>query len=333
MRKITLIRRVVQVIAFLLILYGGFLGIEKIRTRALPFIEPPPSFLPGERIEPLRPIAGYTQILDTYLPSKTCRFIVQEPRFFRACAIHFFSESLTWLTPLKYLLPHIFLFMILAFILGRFWCGWICPLGFLQDVLGILRKYLRLAYCNLPDVVTNTLIRFKYGFLLFLGVVSLIIAFPILAHYQKELFLVVCQTCPGRVLFPALGGAMPAFYSFDSPILTFFSLLGILFLLAFLGSFSVRRLWCRICPSGALLSFFNPGGAMSKEKDILKCTRCGTCSRVCPLQNEKVYAEKLVRNVNDKNCIRCFRCVDMCPEDRCLRVKLLGKTLFESKFK
>lgn len=107
---ITFLRRIVQTIFFFLILYGGVLGIGQIDISILPFIEPHSIFKTEKRIESLKPPAGYTQVFDTYLPSKTCRFIVHEPRLFRACALHFLSESLTWLIPLKYLLPHILFF-------------------------------------------------------------------------------------------------------------------------------------------------------------------------------------------------------------------------------
>jgi ferredoxin len=236
------------------------------------------------------------------------------------------------LTPLKQALPHILLFLVLAFFLGRFWCGWLCPLGFISDVLGIVRKYLRLTYFNLPEVFQNFLTKFKYGFLVLIGLISLAIALPVLAVFQKELFLVGCQTCPARVLFPLLGGQIPTFYSFDSPILIFFSLVGIIFLIIFLMSFFIRRFWCRICPSGALISFFNLGGAITKEKDVQKCTKCGICQRVCLVQNKNVYEEKIQKNVNNRECIQCLRCVDLCPEERCLKIKFLGKKLFKSKY-
>jgi polyferredoxin len=121
-------------------------------------------------------------------------------------------------------------------------------------------------------------------------------------------------------------------YSFDLPILTAFSITGLLFLLIFFMGFFVRRSWCRLCPSGALISLFNLGGAITKEKDTQKCTKCGICARVCPMQNKNVYKEKVNKNVNSRDCIRCFRCVDMCPENECLKIKFFGKKIFESRF-
>jgi polyferredoxin len=334
MGKITLWRRVVQVVSFIILLYAGFLGIQQVDISVLPFIEPPEVFAPEERIEPLVPPAGYVQILDTYTPAKTCRFIAGE-RLFRGCALHFLQESLTWLVPLRYLLPHILLFVVACFLLGRIWCGWICPLGFISDFLSIIRKSFGLRYIDLPKVIRDGLTKFKYAFLSFIILISLAIAIPFLGlvMVQKELFLPACQTCPARILFPVLGGEPPIMYSFHSPIIATFSIIGLLFLSIFFMGFFVRRSWCRFCPSGALISFFNVGGAITREKDVQKCTRCGICARACPVQNKNVYEERVNRNVDYRECIRCFRCVDLCPEDGCLQVKFFGRRVFESRFR
>jgi polyferredoxin len=335
--RITTLRRLVQVVSFFVILYIGFLGIQQIDIAVLPFIEPAEDF-PKERIELLEAPSGYTQVFDTYLPLKTCRFIAGESRLFRGCTLHFFQESLTWLTPLHYLLPHILLFVVLCFLFGRLMCGWICPLGFISDVLGVARRGLRLPYVELPRVLRDGLVKFKYALLSFIILISLAIAAPIAAvlgisAFQKEFFLPACQMCPARILFPALGGVDPIPYSFDSVVLTVFSVFGLLFLFIFFTGFFVRRAWCRFCPSGALISFFNLGGAVVKEKNVRRCTRCGVCARVCPMQNRNVYDERINNVVNHRECIRCFRCVDMCPEDGCLKVRFFGKEIFESGFK
>lgn len=328
MRKITFCRRIIQIISFVLLVYGGVL-------LGLQIIEAPEGFRAEQRIAALGGPA-YGEIFDTYLPVKSCRRL-RETGAFEACFLHFLSKSITWLTPLKYFLPHLLLFIILCFLFGRFWCGWICPLGFILDVFSIIRREIKFAYVKLPRVFREGLIKFKYLFLSFIILISLAIAAPIaralgLTAFQKELFLVGCQMCPSRFIFPILSGNTPI-YDFTSPILAIFSLIGLLFLLIFFLGFFVRRSFCKICPSGALISFFNLGGAMTKEKEVLKCTKCGICARACPMQNRKVYEEKKKETICDTDCIRCFKCVDMCPERDCLKVKLFGKTICRSKFK
>jgi ferredoxin len=201
-------------------------------------------------------------------------------------------------------------------------------------VLSITRKFLGLNYVEIPESLHNFLVKFKYALLSFIVLVSLAIAIPFFGWmaFQKEFFLPACQICPARVIFPLFGGATPVPYSFRTPVLAAFSIVSLVFLFIFLSGFFVRRIWCRFCPSGAMISFFNIGGALTKEKDVLKCTRCGICKRVCWMQNKNVYEEKAKENVDSRDCILCLRCIELCPENECLRVKFLGRRILESKF-
>jgi len=331
MGKITTLRRFVQVISFVVIVYGGIIFQQQIDTPLLPFVKAPEEF-ESEGREVL-PGPEYKQVLDTYAPIKSCR-LLREKGMFRGCFLHFLSESITWATPLKYFLPHLFLFVAACFFFGRFWCGWICPLGFISDVLTMIRRSLGLRHIKLPEAFQEGLAKFKYILLSFIILISLAIAIPILPMtLRKEMFIPGCQMCPGRFVFPFFAGETPTAYGFYSPTLTFFSSLGLLFLSIFFMGFFVRRFWCRICPSGAFISLFNVGGAITKEKDVQKCTRCGTCERVCVMQNKKVYEERVNEDVSNAECILCLRCVDSCPQDDCLKVKFLGNKIFKSKFK
>jgi len=51
------------------------------------------------------------------------------------------------------------------------------------------------------------------------------------------------------------------------------------------------------------------------------------------MDNETVFEEKVKKNVNSRDCINCFNCVEKCPEDDCLKVKFAGKEIFRSKYK
>jgi len=61
-----------------------------------------------------------------------------------------------------------------------------------------------------------------------------------------------------------------------------------------------------------------------------KCTKCGICKRVCPVQVTEVYEEN-GGNVTAPKCIHCFRCVEVCPYEGCLNIKMAGKTIYKSK--
>jgi polyferredoxin len=337
-RPITLLRRISQVFCFSFIVFGAFFGLEKQNLSFLPLIEAPEEY--GEYRQQLKQegraitIVGpdYPQAFDTYLPIKSCRFSRQTGTF-RGCFMHFVSECIGWATPLRLVIPHILLFVILAVLLGRLWCGWVCPLGFIQDILNIVRKNIKLKPFFLSPKTKGILKGISYVLLISIIVLSIISAIPAFSWaLRKQVYLSVCQMCPSRYIFPYLGG-WPIVHNFVPLGYGIFTTVSIIFTLLFVASFFIKRTWCRICPSGLLLSFFNRGGLLNKKKDVLKCTRCGICVEVCPLQNREIYLEKKKENVDYASCIHCFQCVDACPEDGCLKVKFLGKVIFKSKFK
>lgn len=316
MVKINTLRRSVQIISFFLIVYLGVIGLRNII-----------SAIPEKSVA-----TGYTEILDTYGPVKTCRYVSGDIRLFKGCPLYFISSSLSFLTPLKFILSSLIVFLVLAFLFGRTWCGWVCPMGFISEMLLIFRKKVGINHINLSTKIRGWFKNFKYSYFSLIILISLAIAIPSLGlmAFKKELLIIGCQTCPARVLLPIFGSLKPVFYSFDTPLITIISIIGIILLVLYLTGFFVRRMWCRICPTGYLLSFFNKGCLVTKEKDAQKCTRCGICKRVCYLQNKDIYEEKEKKTVNFADCVHCFRCVDKCPEPDCLKVKFAGKTIFSS---
>ena len=326
------LRRTVQVLFFLLLIYGGFLYLPQVKTDFLPFVENADPEL--EKIDSLEAPQEYTQVFDTYLPFRTCRY-VDGNRIFRACSVHYFTEVPAYGVPWYDFIPHFFVIVILSFIFARFFCGWLCPLGFTSDIFGFFRKALRLNHLSLSKRFMKVIdvLRIIWITVLFVLAVGIAVPYIGLMAFKNELFLIACQTCPARNIFPLLSGNAPGWFQFNNPIVALFALIGIIFLIMVALGFFGKRIWCRFCPNGYILSWFNKGSLVVKEKDLRKCTKCGICKRVCPLDNDYVFEEKIKKNVNNAKCINCFTCVEKCPEKDCLKVKFAGKEIMKSKYR
>jgi len=328
--SITTLRRISQVFFFLLLVYGGYLMLPQVDTDLLPFVQNNPDY---KKISSLEAPQGYTEVFDTYTPFRTCRYL-DGNRIFRACSVHYFTEVPAYGVPWYDFIPHFLVIIALMFIFARVFCGWVCPLGSIQDFLGMLRKWLGLERLTLSDKFMRFIKIGRIVWLVILSVLAIAIALPIVSMmaYKNELFLIACQTCPARNVFPLISGNAPTWFLFNDPLVALFSLLGILFLIMLTLGFFGKRIWCRFCPNGIIQGWFNRGSLFTKEKDVRKCTKCGICKRVCPMDNTYVYDEKIKKNVNNQNCINCYSCVDKCPEDGCLKVKFAGKKIFSSKY-
>ena len=102
------------------------------------------------------------------------------------------------------------------------------------------------------------------------------------------------------------------------------------------ASIKVRRFWCRFCPTGASIAIVNRfrgfkwTPVLHINKDEEKCAKCGICKRVCPVQVTDVYEQKGGK-IGTSMCMLCLRCVEMCPYEECLKVKMGSKTVFKSR--
>jgi formate hydrogenlyase subunit 6/NADH:ubiquinone oxidoreductase subunit I len=84
---------------------------------------------------------------------------------------------------------------------------------------------------------------------------------------------------------------------------------------------------------GMIGGIFNRGGLFALKKDAKRCNGCGACNEVCPMDIHVVAEEMEKEEVSSFNCVYCLRCVDSCPQDKCLSCDFAGKTIAESRFK
>lgn len=222
-------------------------------------------------------------------------------------------------------------------VFGRFLCGWVCPLGFVQDLFSRARRFLFLRYVKLPFILNKVLGQLKYVLISLFIIISFVIGIGFFAAiYRRVFYLPACQVCPSKPLFLFFQASLNIIrwptvsiegWGVERAV-TLVTLLSIVFFAV--GSFGIRRFWCRFCPMGGLISLFKGFSAVHLSKEEVKCTKCGICRRVCPVQVNSVYDEK-GGDVTSSNCTLCLRCVEKCPEEGCLTVNLMEKPVYRSK--
>lgn len=249
-------------------------------------------------------------------------------------------------------------------VLGRSFCGWICPFGLYQDLLTRLRKSARLRHFNTSVKTNKKLGQASYIIIAVFMIISVIFASYAIIGTElipgtapggpegteagiisniNEPFCLVCPARPLCIAVECVTGAIN--WSYISQIVYgpfwisgFYltSINVIILIVVTLLALAYRRAWCRICPMGgitALFSTFTPFKqvALTKlEKDEQKCTKCGVCKRVCPTQATDMY-EKKGGDVTESRCILCARCVEICPYDDVLKLTFAGKTVVKSR--
>ncbi len=214
----------------------------------------------------------------------------------------------------------------LTLLFGRAWCGWLCPLGTLLDLVPSPRPAAR-------RVPPETWRRAKHVLWLTLLVAALLGNLTLLVLDPLTL---VIRTF-GAALWPALervvtaaeGAAYalpplrPAVEAIDRllrpalfPLEASFSRAPVLYGLVLLAILALNgltpRFWCRyLCPLGGLLGLVSKVGRVRREVTSA-CTRCGACARVCPtgtVRPDRDFAS------DPAECTMCLECQEACPYD------------------
>ncbi len=183
--------------------------------------------------------------------------------------------------------------------LGRTVCGWLCPLGLIQELLH------RIPTVKIrKSAVTRALSWLKYAVL-----AVFVIALPLWYGLRHDLPLpAFCKyICPAGTL----EGAVALLAHPGNSAL--FGMLGALFtnkivvmLLVGLACVFCYRSFCRfLCPLGAIYGLFNRFCLVGVRVDESRCTGCGACVAGCGMD---------VHHVGDRECIHCAGCVGACPE-------------------
>jgi polyferredoxin len=234
-------------------------------------------------------------------------------------------RGLLW--SLVILIPTIFL--------GRFFCGWICPLGTLNHWVSEIGSE-RLARKGKGKIESNRYRKYQrikyYIFLVFIAAammgtlqVGLLDPLPFLARSIGTVVLPTVHTSALGIVgwikslgYPPLGNAAQSIYDLIAPALLNFRqvhfhgilTIGLLFVVVLLLNRLFTRFWCRgICPLGAMLGIFSRYALFGLKKDEPSCNHCNECLLHCQGADNPDVGSRW----RQAECHLCLNCAAACP--------------------
>lgn len=187
--------------------------------------------------------------------------------------------------------------LLIALVLtGAGFCGWICPLGSIQEWFGKLgRKIFGRYYNKIPK---------KLDFILRFG------------KYILLIWVIIQTARTGKLFF----GDFDPYYNLFNIWTDEIALTGYISVALTLGlSLFIERPFCRYaCPLGAINGFFNSFSLFSIKRKKKTCVNCGLCDLSCPM-NVNISGKGAIKS---PACIRCMKCTEVCPENTPVNVTL-----------
>lgn len=175
---------------------------------------------------------------------------------------------------------------------GRFFCGWVCAFGALNDFVYIIaQKIFKIKFRVNPKL--DSILKYT--------------------KYIILVFIIVVLWTLGNTSFDNLSpwtsyGSITDFpNSIIENVVGFIVLVGVV-----IGAFFIERFFCRyLCPLGAILSLLSRFRLFNISKPSAKCGKCRICTNNCAMGIELYKTDK----VTSGECINCFKCVDVCPRN------------------
>ncbi len=216
-----------------------------------------------------------------------------------------------------------FILLALSLLLGRFFCGWICPMGSAIDAAdagihgpyGSTKKNWRwVKFAILAAILTGSLFSVQlagYADPLALFTRSTVACLYPLFVFITDGMLGLLMSIPFleegvyRLYEGLRGNVMPVFSTaFRGSVVIAFILIGMV-----LFGVVHRRFWCRnLCPLGALFGLVS--GVRRYRREVTEeCTSCGLCRKKCRMD----AIGKDFISTNHTECISCMDCQGVCP--------------------
>ena len=181
----------------------------------------------------------------------------------------------------------------LGLIWGRLFCGWMCHIGQVYDLLAALFEKLKWKWGSFP---------------LRLG--PLVALFILLWYYLREAVVhrMQAESLPLDLAWNITEPweLLPGWFNGTLTLVTVLVVMPLIF---------GRRTFCRnLCPWGVLLGLTNRFSPW-KVRRTGNCTMCGECSTACPMDIDVSAMINTQYKVQSVSCTNCFQCVASCPTD------------------
>jgi ferredoxin-type protein NapH len=208
------------------------------------------------------------------------------------------------LAPVAVEIPYLLigLLLLVGALSGSLVCGWACPFGYIQDLLGKIP----LPKFRLPGWLGYT----RYAVL-----VGLVLLLPMILGFKgipfEDQVISICRLCPAGALEAGLPRSLQSLFTGEGWLMSWLKT-GIL--VSFIAAaLLVYRPWCRLfCPLGGLLALFNRFSVFHLRFKAQACVECNLCRSRCDM------GVKLDQKVNVTGCIRCLECTTCGALEPCL---------------
>lgn len=305
--KVRRIRFLVQIISFLLLIYGGYVGLRFKNFLPMWACTNPSNYSAACYLLPLQRLQEGLSVypLDYHRTMPFPGYVIMWG----------------WWAYLSFFLSLI----VFAIVFNKTWCGWFCPFGTFQDWISSIRKKIGIREIQFSERTKHILAPIKYISLMLFLITPAIYALGF--NTGTPIF---CKICPvksflsifeGNLLNFGIGYPPGVMASILTCIITGVTLVGIIF---------KERFFCFFCPIAGFINIFNKFSFFRFRKNVNSCNGCGNCWRVCPMDIKEVYQEKTKENVLAEDCILCLKCIEACPQDNALFVRFFKKDIFSS---
>lgn len=197
--------------------------------------------------------------------------------------------------------------LVVALLVRNAFCGWLCPFGFIQDMISSfsifvqkrvkpIRKAVKMLKTKGAGLaVLDRYLRFlKYG----------VLAWSVLGAAAYG-FMVFRDVDPWAALWNLLELSLTA----GTVVLA----------IVLIASLFVERPWCRYaCPLGAATGLVGKLSPFYLKREAAACTSCGICTKACPV-GLPVHTATTIKHAD---CMSCLECVGECPREGALELKL-----------